>query len=253
MGDHHIDGTAYFGSAGTQRRIGARRDVRPQTAALLDMLAVLQSTLSQANRAGDLAGAREAVAGRVACWVALADLADEVHPAYAMACRRLAWIEGESLPPAEPRDLSVPARGAFAGRTAIARQMALEGRHSAAGRTAVAARHLATTRAQVPATETAPRHLAPGRVDTAAMGAPVGRHSTERAAVRRLAIAVPDGWPATPDVRAVVPDPRSPVQDVRPGVPDVRPPAARPAGWHPVPRPRQSEDHRASVWTRAAG
>lgn len=150
MGDHSVDGTVYFGQPGTRRRVGARRDVRPQASALLDMLAVLQSTLSEATRAGDQAGMREAVAGRVACWIALADLADVVHPAYALACRRLAWVEDESLPD-ERDDNGVPVRGAYAGRHSVARR------------------------------------LGGGRSETHPWAATMGRHAAERQALQQAA------------------------------------------------------------------
>jgi hypothetical protein len=85
-------------------------DDRVQPAALSDMLEALGRALTDALRRGDRVGARQVVAGRVATWHALADLAGDVHPAYAQACEAAAQWESHAagLAKRPPLGLAVP-------------------------------------------------------------------------------------------------------------------------------------------------
>jgi hypothetical protein len=98
MGDHHDGHHGYFGQEAGGGSGGAhRRDDRSQPEALLDMLTLMDSARGAAVRRGDTAGERTALAARVACWTALADLAETVHPAYGSACRQAALAEQAAM------------------------------------------------------------------------------------------------------------------------------------------------------------
>jgi hypothetical protein len=60
------------------------------------MLDALGRALSDALGRGDHLGAQQVIAARVATWRALADLAGDVHPAYARACEAVAHWEGHA-------------------------------------------------------------------------------------------------------------------------------------------------------------
>jgi hypothetical protein len=60
---------------------------------LVELLDVLDRALTAATEANDVARSRQVLSARASIWYALADLADQIHPAYALACRSAASWE----------------------------------------------------------------------------------------------------------------------------------------------------------------
>lgn len=225
---------------------------------LLNLLGTLQSTLGVAARTGDRAGMRAVVAGRVACWMALADLAEDAHPAYVPAFRRLARVEGESLPDVRDGDRGV-IDGEREGRHSVARRPGgsrprpvTRGRHAGERQAAArAGRHSAPDEAAGPipiggrlsvdvvsrgsglaailgralAHETPVSELGPAPVRAAREAAVTSGGST---AVERSDDAA-EQWAA---------EHWMPTQRRK----ELREAMVQPVGWHPVPRPRHAAD-----------
>ncbi len=89
------DSIGSFGDGRSRPR--SPSEVSPQASGLQEMLDALGRELEAAIHRCDLIGVRETVAARAATWIALADLAQIAHPAYALACHAAAYWEWETV------------------------------------------------------------------------------------------------------------------------------------------------------------